>query len=53
MAYSEKYPVKDMFGYTRILCVDHRFNKDLNDGAGGYEDVIAIRHPQDFRSDYK
>lgn len=49
MAYSEKYPIKDHKGFGKYLCVEHRFNKELNDGVGGYEDVIAIRAPEDVR----
>jgi hypothetical protein len=49
MSYSEKYKVMDLNGYTKVLCSDNRYNKELNDGQGGYELVVAIRAPEDVK----
>lgn len=49
MSYSEKYVVKDQNGYTKVLCVDNRYSKELNEGQGDYELVVAIRAPQDVK----
>ena len=36
MAYTEKYRITDCFGMLKVLCFEHKFNQELNDGVGGY-----------------
>lgn len=50
MSYSEKYRVTDHNGRLVVLCYEHKYAPEANNGAGGYEDVIAIKQPEVFRS---
>lgn len=45
----EKYRITDHNGRLKVLVVQKKYMPDMNDGAGGYEDVIAIREPSEFR----